>query len=33
MTEDSDFKFGLQLGIAKSHHKITPREIVGVAIN
>jgi len=26
MTEDSDFKFGLQLGFAKGYHKITPRE-------
>jgi len=23
--EASDFKFGLQLGFAKAHHKITPR--------
>ena len=22
----SDFKFGMQLGFAKGHHKITPRE-------
>jgi len=25
-TEGSDFKFGTQLGFAKGHHKITPRE-------
>jgi len=24
--EASDFKFGTQLGFAKAHHKITPRE-------
>jgi len=30
--EASDFKFGTQLGFAKSHHKITPREKVGVAL-
>jgi len=24
--EASDFKFGMQLGFAKGHHKITPRE-------
>jgi len=24
MAEASDFKFGMQLGFAKSHHKITP---------
>ena len=23
--EDSEFKFGRQLGFAKAHHKITPR--------
>ena len=23
--EANDFKFGIQLGLAKSHHKITPR--------
>jgi len=31
MAEASDFKFGMQLGFAKAHHKITPRE-VGVAL-
>jgi len=31
-TEDSDFKFGMQVGFAKGHHKITPREKVGVAM-
>jgi len=25
----SDFKFGMQLGFAKGHHKITPREKSG----
>ena len=25
MAEASDFKFGIQLGFAKAHHKITPR--------
>jgi len=25
MAEASDFKFGMQLGFAKAHHKITPR--------
>ena len=25
-TEASEFKFGTQLGFAKAHHKITPRE-------
>jgi len=29
-TKDSDFKFGMQLGFAKGHHKITPREKVAV---
>ena len=24
--EANDFKFGLQLGFAKAHHKITPKE-------
>jgi len=24
MAEASDFKFGIQLGFAKAHHKITP---------
>jgi len=32
MTADSDFKFGLKLGFAKGHHKITPKEKVGVAL-
>jgi len=27
--EASDFKFGIQLGFAKAHHKITPRRKVG----
>jgi len=27
--EASDFKFGMQLGFAKGHHKITPREKSG----
>jgi len=31
-TEDSDFKFGMQLGFANGHHKITPREKVGVPL-
>jgi len=31
-TEDSDFNFGMQLRFAKGHHKITPREKVGVAM-
>jgi len=26
MAKASDFKFGKQLGFAKAHHKITPRE-------
>ena len=30
--EDGDFKFGMQLGFAKSHHKITPKEKVSVAL-
>jgi len=30
--EASDFKFGMQLGFAKAHHKITPRQKVGVAL-
>ena len=25
MAEASEFKFGVQLGFAKAHHKITPR--------
>jgi len=32
MTEASDFKFGAQLGFAKTHHKTTPREKVDVAL-
>jgi len=32
MAEASDFKFGIQLGFAKAHHKITPREKMGVAL-
>jgi len=32
MGEASDFKFGTQLGFAKAHHKITPREKVRVAL-
>jgi len=31
-TEDSDFKFGMQFGFAKGHHKITPKEKVGVVV-
>jgi len=27
--EASDFKFGMQLGFAKAHHKITPRRKEG----
>jgi len=30
--EDSDFKYGTQLGLAKAHHKITPKEKVVVAL-
>jgi len=30
--EASDFKFGTQLGFAKAHHEITPKEKVGVAL-
>jgi len=30
--EAMDFKFGIQLGFAKAHHKTTPRENVGVAL-
>jgi len=26
--EASDFKFGMQLGFAKAHHKITPEKVV-----
>jgi len=32
MAEDSDFKFGMQLGFVKARHKITPRGKVGVAL-
>jgi len=32
MAEASDFKFGMQLGIAKAHHKVARRRIVGVAL-
>jgi len=28
----SDYKFCIQLGFAKAHHKITPREKVEVAL-
>jgi len=31
MAEASDFKFGIQLGFAKTHYKTTPRGKVGVA--
>jgi len=31
--EASDFKFGMQLGFTKAHHKITPREKVGMALD
>jgi len=30
--EASDFKFGMQLGFANSHHKVTHRGKVGVAM-
>jgi len=30
--EASDFKFGMQLGVSKAHHKITPGGKVGVAV-
>ena len=30
--EPSDLKFGMQLGFAKSHHKITPRGKVGLTL-
>ena len=30
--EARDFKFGTQLGVAKGHHKTTPRGKVGVAL-
>ena len=29
MAEASEFKFGTQLGFAKAHHKIIPREKIG----
>ena len=32
MAETSDFKFGTQLGFAKTHHKAIPRGKVGVAL-
>jgi len=32
MAEASEFKFGMQLGFAKAHHKITPRGKVDVAL-
>jgi len=32
MADASDFKFGTQLEFAKAHHKITPRERVGMAL-
>jgi len=32
MAEAMDFKFGIQLGFANSHHKTTPTEKVGVAL-
>jgi len=31
-TEASDFKFGVLLGFAKAHHKITLEKKVGVAL-
>jgi len=30
--EASDLKFGMQLGVAKAHHKITPIGKVGMAL-
>jgi len=30
--EASDFKFGMQIGFAKVHHKIARRRKVGVAL-
>jgi len=30
--EANEFKFSMQLGFAEVHHKITPREKVGVAV-
>jgi len=32
IAEASHFKFGMQLGFAKVHHKITPRGKMGVAL-
>jgi len=32
MAEAMDFKFGTQLGFAKTHHKTTPGGKVGVAL-
>jgi len=32
MAEASDFKFGTQLGFAKTHHKTTVRGKTGVAL-
>jgi len=32
MAEASDFKFGVQLGVAKAHYKITLIGKVGVAL-
>jgi len=32
MDKASDFKFGMQLGIAKAHHQIPLEEIVFVAL-
>ena len=29
----SDFKFGMQLGFTKHHHKITPRGKLGEALS
>ena len=31
--EASDFKFDMQLGFAKTHHKITRKRKMGVALN
>jgi len=32
MAEASDFKFGAELGFAKTHQKTTPRGKIGVAL-
>jgi len=32
MAEATNFKFGKQLGFAKTHHKTTPRGKVGIAL-